>query len=59
MSPELIEILANASPDVLKWAAFWHGFWGALPFLVMFFLLTWGTRAAWKYFKANEPTTKG
>ena len=48
MEREIAEILAAASPEVGKWAAFWFGFWGALPCLLMVLFLAWGIRTLWR-----------
>ena len=48
MEKEVAEILAAASPEVGKWAAFWFGFWEAIPWILMLLLITWGVRTIWK-----------
>lgn len=49
MDKEVIEALASAGPSVLKWAAFWHGFWDAVPLILITLLVTWGIRTWWAH----------
>ena len=58
MEKEIVEILAAASPEFGKWAAFWLGFWEAAPFILMLLLITWGIRTYWKYYIIEDNEDK-